>query len=82
MRETIAYHFDHRQVVRTEWIAIIYAIAMGVQAPAAAPVLSAEFVKSLRSSTDKPPVPGSRVRAAVRYGRWSSPAIQTAPNWG
>jgi hypothetical protein len=30
--------FDHRQVVRTEWIAVVCPIAMGVQALAALPV--------------------------------------------
>ncbi len=28
----IAYHFDHRQLVPTDWIPILYTIAMGVQA--------------------------------------------------
>ncbi len=31
----IAYHFDHRRVVPTDWIPVLYAIAMGVQALAA-----------------------------------------------
>jgi MFS family permease len=31
----IAYHFDHRGVLPTDWIPVLYAIAMGVQALAA-----------------------------------------------